>query len=89
MDPIEEIGRLGARLIIQQALEDELTEFHGLARYERTETPVAHRNGYERPQTIATTSGPMEIERPRVRNASRPGFECAYARACRKAPAAI
>ena len=75
MDPIEEIGRLGARLIIQQALEDELTEFHGLARYERTETPVAHRNGYERPQTIATTSGSMEIERPRVRDAPRLGFE--------------
>jgi transposase-like protein len=68
-------------LIIRQALEDELTEFHGLARYERTETPVAHRNGYERPQTIATTSGPMEIERPRVRDAPRPGFECGCARA--------
>jgi transposase-like protein len=74
-DPIEEIGRLGARLIIQQALEDELTEFLGRGRYERAETPVAHRNGYERPQKIATTSGPMEIERPRVRDASRLGFE--------------
>ena len=74
-DPIEEIGRLGARLIIQRALEDELTEFLGRDRYERTETPVAYRNGYERPQTIATTSGPMEIERPRVRDASRLGFE--------------
>ena len=28
-DPIEAIGRLGARLILQQALEDELTEFLG------------------------------------------------------------
>ena len=28
-DPIEEIGRLGGRLIIQQALEDELIEFLG------------------------------------------------------------
>ena len=74
-DPIEEIGRLGARLIIQQALEDELTEFLGRARYERTGVPVARRNGYERPQKIATTSGPMEIERPRVRDASKLGFE--------------
>ena len=74
-DPIEEIGRLGARLILQQALEDELTEFLGRARYERTEAPVAHRNGYERPQKIATTSGPIKIERPRVREASRLGFE--------------
>jgi len=74
-DPIEQIGRLGARLIIQQALEDELTEFLGRARYERTGEPVAHRNGYERPQKIATTSGPMEIQRPRIREASKLGFE--------------
>jgi putative transposase len=34
-DPIEMVGRLGARLILQQALEDEVTEFLGRARYER------------------------------------------------------
>jgi putative transposase len=28
-DPLETIGRLGARLILQQALEDEVTEFLG------------------------------------------------------------
>ena len=27
LDPVERIGRLGARLILQQALEDEVTEF--------------------------------------------------------------
>jgi putative transposase len=32
-DPIEAIGRLGARLILQQALEEELTEFLGRERY--------------------------------------------------------
>jgi putative transposase len=74
-DPIEEIGRLGARLIIQQALEDELTEFLGRERYERSEETVGYRNGFERPQKIATTSGPMQIERPRVRDASKLGFE--------------
>jgi transposase-like protein len=56
-DSIEEISRLGARLIIQQALEDELSEFLGLARCEPTEQVVAHRNGYERPQKIATIGG--------------------------------
>jgi putative transposase len=44
-DPIEAVGRLGARLILQQALEEEVTEFLGRARYERTEAPSAHRNG--------------------------------------------
>jgi len=72
-DPIEAIGRLGARLILQQALEEELTEFLGRERYERCGEPVAHRNGYE-PVTVKTTAGPLELARPRVRNASELGF---------------
>lgn len=55
-DPVEVIGRLGARLILQQALEDEVTEFLGRRRYERAEETVSHRNGYE-PRKIRTTSG--------------------------------
>src|SRR6266516_527337 len=72
-DPIEAIGRLGARLILQQALEEELTEFLGRERYERRGEPVTHRNGYER-VTVKTTAGPLELERPRLRNASALGF---------------
>ena len=75
-DPIEAIGRLGARLILQQALEEELTEFLGRERYERRSEPVAHRNGYER-VTVRTTAGPLELERPRVRNASALEFASA------------
>jgi transposase-like protein len=74
LDPIERIGRLGARLILQQALEDEVSEFLGRARYERAIDPVSHRNGYE-PRTVVTTAGPVELERPRVRNAQQLGFE--------------
>src|ERR671914_1901893 len=73
-DPVETIGRLGARLILQQALEDEVSEFLGRARYERAEETVSHRNGYE-PRRVRTTSGAVELERPRVRDASRLGFE--------------
>ena len=73
-DPVEAIGRLGARLILQQALEDEVTEFLGRARYERTGNPVSHRNGYER-RTVKTTSGALVLERPRVRDAGALGFE--------------
>ena len=73
-DPVETVGRLGARLILQQALEDEVAEFLGRRRYERAEDTVSHRNGYE-PRTIKTTSGPVELERPRVRDASKLGFE--------------
>jgi putative transposase len=73
-DPLERIGRLGARLILQQALEDELSEFLGRVLYERAEEPVSHRNGYE-PRRVVTTAGPVELERPRVRNARELGFE--------------
>jgi transposase-like protein len=76
-DPVEAVARLGARLILQQALEDEVTEFVGRARYERGDggEAVIYRNGFADPSTIATTSGPTAIERPRVRNATKVGFE--------------
>ena len=73
-DLVEMIGRLGARLILQQALEDEVIEFLGRAPYERAEEAVSHRNGYE-PRKVRTTSGVVELERPRVRDASKLGFE--------------
>ena len=73
-DPLETLGRLRARLILQQALEDEVSEFLGRARYERADETVAHRNGYE-PRTVATTSGKVCLERPRIRDASKLGFE--------------
>jgi transposase-like protein len=73
-DPVETIARLGARLILQQALEAEVELFLGRARYEGAEgEPVGYRNGYE-PRTVKTTSGSIELERPRVRNATELGF---------------
>src|SRR3954471_19930319 len=76
-DPVEVIARLGARLIRQQALEDEVTEFLGGERSQRVDAAggdVDDRNGYE-PKTVRTTSGRMELERPRLRNAAALGFE--------------
>ena len=78
-DPIEAIGHLGARLILQQALEEELTDFLGRERYERRDEPVSHRNGYE-PVAVKTTAGPLELARPRVRNASAPPRSASRAR---------
>ena len=46
----------------------------GRGRYERAQEPVSHRNGYE-PRTVKTTSGPVELERSRVRDGSKLGFE--------------
>jgi putative transposase len=75
-DPVEAVARLGARLILQQALEDEVTDFVGRARYQRSGAEeVIYRNGFAEPSTVRTTSGPTVVERPRVRDASRVGFE--------------
>jgi putative transposase len=74
-DPVEAVARVGARLVLQQALEDEVTEFLGRERYRRVDEGAAiYRNGYE-PRTVKTTSGPIELKRPRVRNAAELGFE--------------
>lgn len=78
-DPVEAVARRGARLILQQALEDEVSEFLGRERYQRADGDgdgdgVNYRNGYE-PRTVKTTSGAMVLERPRVRNAAELGFE--------------
>ena len=35
-EKLAELGRLGARLVLQRAVEDEVTAFLGRARYERT-----------------------------------------------------
>jgi putative transposase len=67
---IEEVARLGAQLIIQTAVEAEVTEFLGRARYQRVAAgEVANagsRNGYC-PTTVKTTAGPVTVARPKLR----------------------
>jgi putative transposase len=67
---IEDVARLGARLIIQCAVEAEVEVFLGRARYQRrSDVPEARagsRNGYS-DVTIKTTAGPVTVERPKVR----------------------
>ena len=67
---LEEVARLGAQLLMQAALEAEVSEFLGRDRYQRSaSTPDARpgsRNGY-RPATVKTTAGPVTLERPKVR----------------------
>ena len=67
---IEDVARLGARLIIQSALEAEVDAFLGRARYQRSavaeDARPGMRNGYS-PATVKTTAGPVTIERPKLR----------------------
>jgi transposase-like protein len=64
---VEDIARLGARLILQTALEAEVTEFLGRDRYDRGDrSREGYRNGH-RPVTLKTTAGPVTLERPKLR----------------------
>jgi transposase-like protein len=83
VEVIEDVARLGARLIIQTAVEAEVDAFLGRARYQRAAAVTAdngdeeettmrpgHRNGHRNghcPTTVKTTSGPLTIARPKPR----------------------
>jgi putative transposase len=82
-ESLSELAKLGARLIIQRAVEDEFDAWLGRARYERRpeyqrglrhyESVPDHesglRNGF-RPRTVQTAEGELEIEIPQVREAA-------------------
>ncbi len=64
---LEEVARLGVRLLMQTALEAEVCEFLGRERYARGERArPGSRNGYGA-LTIKTTAGPITLERPKLR----------------------
>ena len=66
-DVLEDVARLGVRLLMQAALEAEVTEFLGRDRYARGDRGrEGSRNGYC-PTTIKTTAGPVTLERPKLR----------------------
>ena len=67
---LEEVARLGAQLLMQAALEAEVTEFLGRDRYQRAaaceDARPGSRNGY-REVTVKTTAGPVKLGRPKLR----------------------
>lgn len=65
---LAELGRLGAQLIIQRAVDEEAAAFLGRAYYERTPHARGYRNGV-RPRRVQTGEGEFVIEVPQVRGA--------------------
>jgi len=64
---LEEVGRVATRLLMQAAIEAEVTEFLGRDRYARGERArEGSRNGHA-PATVKTTAGPVELSRPKLR----------------------
>jgi transposase-like protein len=70
---LEEVARLGAQLLMQAALEAEVTEFLGRDRYQRAaaceDARPGSRNGY-RDVTVKTTAGPVKLARPKLRGSA-------------------
>ena len=66
---LEDVARLTVRLLMQTALEAEVEEFLGRARYQRrgdADRPGS-RNGHQPPMTVKTTMGAVELQRPKLR----------------------
>jgi putative transposase len=71
-ESLSELAKLGARLIIQRAVEEEFDAWLGRARYERRpEAPPGLRNGF-RPRRVQTAEGELRVELPQVRQAAEP-----------------
>jgi putative transposase len=65
----EDVARLSVRLVFQTALEAEVEEFLGRARYERRDDGdrPGSRNGHQPPMTVKTTMGAVQLQRPKLR----------------------
>src|SRR5947208_11197649 len=76
-ESLSELAKLGARLIIQRAVEDEFDAWLGRSRYERRPDGErglrnygdGYRNGY-RPRRVQTAEGELSVEIPQVREAA-------------------
>src|SRR5262249_41969496 len=64
----ERLAEIG-RLVLQRAVEEELTAFLGRGRYERTPEAAGPRNG-ERPRPGPAAEGELEIQVPQIRGAA-------------------
>jgi putative transposase len=65
-DHLSQLGRLGAQLILQRAVEEEVAIFLGRSRYQRTPDAAGSRNGH-RPRRVQTAEGELLVAMPQVR----------------------
>jgi putative transposase len=64
---LEQVARLSIRLVLQSAVEAEVSVFLGRDRYQRDPSArLGYRNGHQ-PITVKTTAGPVTLERPKLR----------------------
>lgn len=66
-DALSTLGRLGAQLVLQRAVEDEVATFLHRLRYERTPEAAGSRNG-TRPRRVQTAEGEIVVAVPQIRD---------------------
>lgn len=71
MSSLSEITRLGARMMLQSALEEEVTAYLERDYYERLGDKKGKRNG-SKPRTVKTGCGDIQVRMPQVRDAGGP-----------------
>jgi transposase-like protein len=80
-ESLSALAKLGARLIIQRAVEEEFDAWLGRARYERRpDYQRGLRNGF-RPRRVQTAEGELAVEMPQVRAAAEPFVSTLFPRA--------
>jgi transposase-like protein len=70
-EPLSAFIRLAVQRMVQQALEQEVTDYLGRERYERQPEVKGYRNGYK-PGRIRSAEGEIAFELPQVRESSEP-----------------
>jgi transposase-like protein len=69
---LEQVARLSVGLVMQAALEAEVSEFLGRDRYARGDRDrLGYRNGHAE-LTVKTTAGPVVLERPKLGGTTEP-----------------
>ena len=68
---LEELSRRGAKLLLEVALAEEVSELLGRRRYQRGTDDGGYRNGH-RLRRVQTGAGPVEVEMPKVTGALLP-----------------
>jgi len=86
-NPLSCLVRQGARLMLQRALEEEVSHFLGRGHYQRRHGKElsGYRNGYE-PVKLNLTEGQIELKQPQTRNTSQ-SFSSKILAGCRRSDA--
>jgi transposase-like protein len=70
-DVLGKLIKLAMEKIIQEILENEVSDFTGRDYYKHNQKTNGYRNGYE-PSTLKTAEGSVVIQRPQVRDGEKP-----------------